>query len=800
LSQDGWSGPQETGITGGSQTVYGPMHQDYYGKNMAITHYQSDTHDILLNPDASSRKRLAGEPAFLRPTSKTERLAALITILQNIPIARRALIFQGYSMPSYGHHPDWWDGQPINLGDIYESQGSESPELSLIVEVQRLMAFLGSTSRSYGSVEPLRSILDALPNTTGDVVGHFLKAWRLAANEISENDYADAEVFSSWATTYELSRSDQYFNNLVMALDESAGLSIYDRIDSVFWGDAEEAGRFLSEVGDVFIISPSIQNMNGRPCSGMHVPAILYLDRYLEQNQLVLKQERHQRAKCQKELTSLGRQMKHFTQYRHSRFSETTFDPLKLLAAAAECFGSPDTDDGANSSTPHAANSTPSSAPSNETVIDLLRAAYDRVSSYIQNIESRQQKLQQQIQSSSKVLTDPNAANPAHRPKLKYRLTGVTMNLQVVYVLRPLEQEHRTLNTPDAVSRGYQWWKIEISSSGIMAVEKTKVPEAEVLKAARQDTKEGLLVYASEQSLNVVESSLPESLEKFVQDDNAAFGHELDPSSPTPLTSAHQLGVARLSTIIEQPTPVSPTGPDFTTQQNGSTDSNAVDARKSPKRRATSPPEAHGSGSLDGIRTRASPSSGVKSTASVINSGARRLSNPTTTAELQYQPYVNQGPTTPPRQTTPGSQPQSGLSSPAQVRAASQAQQQFLAAARAEAEAIQAAEELSRGRSKAAARITAQPRSPPPPSASAISAASAAMSSASENLRLSAKPESSVRAAFPGPSSTSARLDAPFSLPIENTRGPPYPKSSGGINSDKDESMYDSEHVEHAGH
>jgi hypothetical protein len=41
--------------------------------------------------------------------------SGLLTILHSIPLAREALLLRNKPLFDYGHDPQWWNGQPINL-------------------------------------------------------------------------------------------------------------------------------------------------------------------------------------------------------------------------------------------------------------------------------------------------------------------------------------------------------------------------------------------------------------------------------------------------------------------------------------------------------------------------------------------------------------------------------------------------------------------------------------------------------------------------------------------------------------
>jgi hypothetical protein len=161
------------------------------------------------------------------------------------------------------------------------------------------------------------------------------------------------------------------------------------------------------------------------------------------------------------------------------------------------------------------------------------------------------------------LLTQPSD-DPEKSPNLRYTLRGVTTLPHITYILLPIS-EGETGNTPDAISRGQQWWKINFSTDarstgnansyyvssstgasiptggdwdmtespswggdGRVAVESAttayssastswaqKIPEVQVLKAAREESQQVVLVYASDRAMNAPFPPLPPALEVY---------------------------------------------------------------------------------------------------------------------------------------------------------------------------------------------------------------------------------------------------------------------------------------------
>ena len=185
---------QETGITGThstpTATYFGPATRASYDEaQWALT--VPVTHEIYLDPaHPSDRQRKIGEPAFFKPSSDGYHLGPALAILHSIPAAREALLAQEYVLDDYGYNDRWWSGEKIEasrITDITENDGTGEivvgPEPSQVVmEVQRLMAFLDRTTRGYGSVDSLAKM---------DEVSELLQGGRWSSVGLIDVSHAD---------------------------------------------------------------------------------------------------------------------------------------------------------------------------------------------------------------------------------------------------------------------------------------------------------------------------------------------------------------------------------------------------------------------------------------------------------------------------------------------------------------------------------------------------------------------------------------------------------------------------------
>ena len=331
---------QENGVMESSNPHFGPASRSYYETdNWALTSARNDFQEILLNPEPADRKRLSDQPVFIKPLPNGLFLPSLITILHAIPMAREALLARGYELPDYGHDSEWWDGSGIKNGRVIDlEQDNDGFELEeMVFETQRLMAFLDRSDRAYGSAEVLTRC-DRLRNSTDDVEGTFLDAWReTILRVLSENELTD--TFTSTGVQVISGANEETaikpFPLLDLQVDSfESKQTLYEAIDATLWPSAEEDisdETFLSKVGEVFSIR--ITNRNHSATSlGVKVPSVWYPQRYLEESKDEAKKMRQGQADLQKELQALDQVQDRYTQYMPAK--GTTVDASNLLQTA----------------------------------------------------------------------------------------------------------------------------------------------------------------------------------------------------------------------------------------------------------------------------------------------------------------------------------------------------------------------------------------------------------------------------------------------------------------------------------
>lgn len=135
------------------------------------------------------------------------------------------------------------------------------------------------------------------------------------------------------------------------------------------------------------------------------------------------------------------------------------------------------------------------------------------------------------LRSYSKILTE--ASSSGELPHHKYTLRGVCTEPHVTYVLKRRVSEGSTNGCATSADDEYQWWRISFSTddaknrqagtssegdaalhnSDVIGYTARKVREIEVLRAAREESKNVLLVYANNNAMNVPEEPAPSQLQ-----------------------------------------------------------------------------------------------------------------------------------------------------------------------------------------------------------------------------------------------------------------------------------------------
>lgn len=288
--------PQENGITSTNKVSFGPATRSQYEQGKWDLVPTSYTQEIVLDPEPEDRKRDMSAPAFLKSGDDDNRLAALFTIYHEIPMMHEMFLDRANVLGFYGSNSEWWAGKPIQAPMM--SSNVEEDIADFLHELQRLMAFLDQTERSYGSAEALANLpfvrdfcrLDREPESA------VLEAYKAVFS--TDNQAKIKRIFSRGVDGPE-ERNSQEFAILQLPLPkkDSYADTIYDLADNVLWDSMSidlDSSPFLTNIGEV--ITFQFTGWDESKKNKVVVPAVWYPDRYLDsgrQAALNMRLEKH---------------------------------------------------------------------------------------------------------------------------------------------------------------------------------------------------------------------------------------------------------------------------------------------------------------------------------------------------------------------------------------------------------------------------------------------------------------------------------------------------------------------------
>ena len=339
---------QESGVTDGHLPYFGPAKRDDYDSNWTMTATGSRTKEIMLNPEPIDRKRERNVPAFLKPTPQAYPLAALLKILQTIPISREALLCRDKLLPDFGWDAEWWDGTAIRLPKISElSQPSYFNDREEIIhETQRLVAFLEETDRAYGSIDVVANMDGLRGKEDASILPAFLDQWRELVDHFAPN-FPLVEVCRSVLKkeNFENPEGDEEyrFSVLDLRVDEAIadkGQTLYEVIDDTLWPDPKLNcfdKVYFDKTADVFIMDVARVGETGSGL-GIKIPPVWYSDRYLRSSNQQVQEMQKIKAAIRKEIGQIEEAKAKVTEVTVSTIQNPVLDATHLLKAATAYF------------------------------------------------------------------------------------------------------------------------------------------------------------------------------------------------------------------------------------------------------------------------------------------------------------------------------------------------------------------------------------------------------------------------------------------------------------------------------
>ncbi|KAM0190537.1 hypothetical protein ACHAPC_002704 [Botrytis cinerea] len=535
--------PQESGVVGTDQPYFGPATRSDYGDNWAMVPI-STVKEIYQDPEPWDRLRIWEDkrptcPAFLKPSGDAHRLGALLTIYYNIPVAREVFLRRENIETYYPYETGWWSGRPIEypIASLQEDPNFVADDRRFGQELQKVMAFLDKTERSYGSVDVITELPYMQQNAGNDVETDFF----LCFKNLMQGKRSLKHIFSSAAYGTD---PDPDGNTIFAIFDlhlptkDSLTENLYDLADGALWDGCPltlENSPFLNHLGDV--ISFRIKGDKHNDQKAIEVPAVWYPDRYLQfasEDSLAMRTEKHN---LQLKIQDISRQERQLKWTTHNGKTLLVEDVMKL-------------------SLNHDQNELP---PSNKSISDLtsevpmggsksadlskgLKKLMDNVNAKLKKLQDEREKAKEAWRELSTLYTDPaKTSRELHR----YTLRGVSLTKETTYVCTHIVPDLIDFTANEAeripLSDG-QWWRMHFSTSSppSRTVEKTTLEK--VLEDIKVQNETAILVYASDEAMEMATRTTPPELTSFVYNDNAIFRQELpmpQPGVKTPDESQH---------------------------------------------------------------------------------------------------------------------------------------------------------------------------------------------------------------------------------------------------------------------
>lgn len=282
---------QETGVVNANVPNFGPANRDYYDEqNWAMTRPFANVREVCVDPDPEERKKIDGQPVFLRPAEEPDHLSALLTIFHAIPMARELLLLRNQVAADYGYDPKWWDGQGISMpqelpaGDAGSQPSSKD---DIILETQRLMAFLDGTKRAFGSAAAVSAGVRMVRSWSAERrIEKFLESWGMKAAAGRPDDQPSVLFLNRIIQKSDPMDEEPIEKSFMLAdlsVDSNRPETLYDVFDENLWADIpdKELGDiWLDRIADVFTVRLTASASNDGV--GVKIPAVWYPDRYME--------------------------------------------------------------------------------------------------------------------------------------------------------------------------------------------------------------------------------------------------------------------------------------------------------------------------------------------------------------------------------------------------------------------------------------------------------------------------------------------------------------------------------------
>ncbi|KAI0865689.1 hypothetical protein F4860DRAFT_460056 [Xylaria cubensis] len=592
--------PQEVGVIDHQTNSkhFGPANRSEYDTEMwAMVSTKPDSRTEAADPPPSNRKRDIDAPAFLRQEN-SYRIGSILSIYNQIPMARNFLLRCGKPAPTYGHNSEWWKGKPILRHDVLAKLATEADiwdddaHPDFVEELHRLMAFLDKSDRSYASVDSLaqtKAIDESYGSWIPDVEDRLFQALHGASSHSPdcgiEQMTTTGKIMSvmpepEGPNEEEESTTSFIFLDIVLDFDGYSWVdTLYDALDHLLWSSALSLDyTFPEDAKTAVLLKPAevlTMRLGGvglaKPCD---IPAVFYADRYMNsrkelslhfQTQIreikkALKKvawTEAERTKCTGQICSfsvqgfdqehdvhgccrkmieyaehlLERQNKavQWRQFQDQWRSGTPYsmDDLRLLHTWSGPSHFTDAEKADQERWKHIIKVCKEKIEEAGLALNACKQKREELHGHLDVVKTRLTCEAHEVDDRHYVFrSDLDACHPEYwDPSIQYSLRGVATTSEVAYVC--VRDVDGPSNPGESSVAKDQWWKIGYVQSDASPIKSEKVTLDDVLQAAGTESKNPILIYASETALTQEPIPLSDALRMFVKADNRSFQQEL---------------------------------------------------------------------------------------------------------------------------------------------------------------------------------------------------------------------------------------------------------------------------------
>ncbi|ODA79869.1 hypothetical protein RJ55_05466 [Drechmeria coniospora] len=485
--------------------------------------------DASKAPAPEDRKRPSGTPAFLvqgHCSSGEHRLGGLLTILHRIPLSRNILLQTGTPAASYGFNTEWWKGQEIlppqvlaqlQTGELNWAERHGSAP-SCEEEIHRLMAFLDSTERSYGTVSVLADLIPSQPDDEDEDMDATFGLLEIKDMETGEDDSAR---------------------------------TLYETLDRIMWSDAfavdegqDPKMAMFKEMGEVLPLKIGADAVG----PSLEIPLEFYPERYLESRMSEARRIQQGLRDAIIEVDAIAKAKRRVTAWREEDwdhpFRNDALDMITTLSLrwtlyqeylegrgrfrAMEAAGFNNDRFPDYLSAPSELNEEERRVSGNvQEVLRMTARESEKLEAKLKGLTERLERVKRKKRFLGSLLTEPDKpGRPEPMRCKKYLLCGIATPTDVIYLRQRCVSD--LMEWEEVSEPSDQWWRLAYVPRDEPSVKTEKMDADAMLQEVWQVTKTPLLVYATEKALEAPRLPLTASLERFARAENKTFQNELN--------------------------------------------------------------------------------------------------------------------------------------------------------------------------------------------------------------------------------------------------------------------------------